>query len=490
MDTQQNRLLAEIVHSSAMDATPDTLASWKSSGMAVQEGVRPSMSIRPLDAEELQKVLALANKEDVNLTVASSKPPHRKGGLAATQDNWLVDLSHWDEIVWINRRNRVALIQPGVTYSQLQEALAAEGMTLSMPLAPREGKSVLASIMDREPTTWPNKQWDIGDPAASTEFVFGNGEIFRTGAAGGPGSLEEQRKAGGAQKSSAGPSQTDFHRVVGGAQGTMGVLTWISVRTELKPSLEKPYLIGSDTLHGLVPFMYDVQRPWLGEHSFLLNKAALALLMGAEGREEARSSWESSAPYVCLQNIAGFERLPAERIGYQEEDIGKMATRHGLQMMESLDGLQAKDLLNAATKPCGDTDWRCQRSGDCLSLFFLTTLDRTTEFEAIFMDLVRKNGMDQSKIGMYVQPVVQNHACHVEFMVPFDPEKEAQVDSVRSLEARAVSVLMDAGAFFSRPYGTAGKVVFDKNPLNFDMLKKVKNIFDPNRVLNRGKWDL
>ena len=71
---------------------------------------------------------------------------------------WLdrdMDLSSWKQIDWLNRRNRVCMIQPGVTYGELLEALNAEGMTLSMPLAPRNGKSVLASVMDREPTTWP-----------------------------------------------------------------------------------------------------------------------------------------------------------------------------------------------------------------------------------------------------------------------------------------------------------------------------------------------
>ena len=76
------------------------------------------------------------------------------------------------------------------------------------------------------------------DPVACTEFIYGTGELFRSGAAGGPGTLEEQRKSKGAQKMPMGPGQTDFQRVLIGAQGSMGIMTWISLRTELLPSIE------------------------------------------------------------------------------------------------------------------------------------------------------------------------------------------------------------------------------------------------------------
>jgi FAD/FMN-containing dehydrogenase len=49
---------------------------------------------------------------------------------------------------------------------------------------------------------------------------------------------------------------------------------------------------------------------------------------------------------------------------------------------------------------------------------------------------------------------------------------------------------MERGAFFSRPYGSVSDKIFSRNPRNTAVLKKIKGIFDPNRVLNRGKWGL
>jgi FAD/FMN-containing dehydrogenase len=128
--------------------------------------------------------------------------------------------------------------------------------------------------------------------------------------------------------------------------------------------------------------------------------------------------------------------------------------------------------------------------GDCLSIFFLTTLDRTPSLVKVFLDAAKRHDLDVSDIGVYIQPVVQNHSCHVEFMVPFDRAGKGQTDRMRALEREAVAGLIGAGAFFSRPYGSSQDIVFGQHPIHYDLLKKVKDIFDPGRVLNRGKWGL
>ncbi len=327
--------LHSVLTNGSLSRSPAEIAASRVENPLLDSPTEPSCVLRPADADELQQLMQLANELRLNLTVASSAGKHCKGGFAAAKHNLRVDLSSWKGIPWINRRNRVCLIEPGVTYGELATRLEAEGMTVPMPLAPRSGKSVLAAVMDREPSTWPNRQWDSSDPLASTEFIFGSGERFRTGAAGGPGTLETQRAAGGAHKSSAGPSQTDFHRVVQGSQGTMGVVTWIALRAELRPQIERPFLLGAYSLLDLVPFVYEVQRPWLGEHSFILDRTAAALLLSAGGGDSFNELRDSLPAYLCLQNVAGFERLPEERVAYQTRDIEAIAHKHGLDPASS-----------------------------------------------------------------------------------------------------------------------------------------------------------
>jgi hypothetical protein len=263
----------------------------------------------------------------------------------------------------------------------------------------------------------------------------------------------------------------------------MGIAAWITVRAEVKPTIQEPRLIGADKLEKLIPFVYDVQRPWLGEHSFIMDRQALAMFM----------SGHDAAPFpafICLQNVAGFERRPRERVDYQLQDIADIAALHGLKLTDRIGDTAAQDVLNKATRPDGERDWRHGISGHCLSIFFLATLDRTPRFIEIFQNTADKRGVELERIGAYIQPVVQNHACHVELMVPFGPADAAEVERMRALEREAVTALVDAGAFFSRPYGAAVKIAMEKNSLNLAVLQKIKNIFDPGRALGPGRLGL
>ncbi|HUI86043.1 MAG TPA: FAD-binding oxidoreductase [Nitrososphaerales archaeon] len=490
LDPELDRRLQSVVREGTVTSDPAAIRALCQSNPIIDTAASPSSIVRPSDVDELQGLLRLANEIGLNLTVSSSTGVHRRGGIAAGRDHLLIDLSHWRQIPWVNRRNRVCLIEPGVTYGELLKALEPYGLTVPMPIAPRNGKSVVASVMDREPSTWPNRQWDISDPVASTEFIFGNGEAFRTGAAGGPGTLEQQRAVGGAQKSPLGPSQTDFHRVVQGSQGTMGVVTWITIRAELKPTVQHPLLLGADSLPSLIPFIYEVQKLSLGEQSFVLNRAAAAMLLSTQGAGEYEAIRSSLPSYICLVNIAGFGRMPGARLEYQLKDIESIATASKLAMTTSQGSIEAQALLDTATHTCGEADWRQRLKGDCLSVFFLTTLDRAPGLIDAFTDLADGSAVGRESVGVYVQPVVQNHACHVELMCPFSPEALDGVESLRGLEKAAVARLAQSGAFFSRPYGSAGEVVFAQNPLSYEVLRKMKGIFDPQRVLNRGKWGL
>ena len=46
---------------------------------------------------------------------------------------------------------------------------------------------------------------------------------------------------------------------------------------------------------------------------------------------------------------------------------------------------------------------------------------------------------------------------------------------------------MDDGAFFSRPYGENARMIMNRDAATVEVLKKLKQIFDPNDVMNPGK---
>ena len=184
--------LIGIVGSENVCDDEETLKSF-SSDYSFVEGKTPILVVKPKSVEQIQRIVRLANEKKISLIPVSSKAPRFRGDTVPTNNHSVVvDLSGMKKILRMDRRNRVAIIEPGVTFGELREAAAKHGMKVLMPLVPRATKSVLGSYLEREPILIPRYHWDMTDPLLCTEVVFGTGDLFRTGSAAGPGTLEEQ----------------------------------------------------------------------------------------------------------------------------------------------------------------------------------------------------------------------------------------------------------------------------------------------------------
>jgi hypothetical protein len=151
----------------------------------------------------------------------------------------IVDLSKMKKIIRVDRRNKVVVLEPGVTFSELIPTLAKEDLAPLMPLMPRSTKSVVASALETEPIITPKYHLEAQDPLACAEVIFGSGELFRTGDAVGPGDLEDQWKAGKAQSRGIGPAYVDFSKLLQCAMGSVGIVTWHQYIVGLCLKLEK-----------------------------------------------------------------------------------------------------------------------------------------------------------------------------------------------------------------------------------------------------------
>jgi len=96
-------------------------------------------------------------------------------------------------------------------------------------------------------------------------------------------------------------------------------------------------------------------------------------------------------------------------------------------------------------------------------------------------------GYPPTDIGVYIQPLHQGTSCHCEFNLPFDPSNQAEIVRIRELYTRASEELLKQGAFFSRPYGIWAQMIYKRDVQTTRVLKKIKEIFDPNNVMNPGK---
>lgn len=450
--------------------------------------LRPDFVIKPRSADEITQLVKLANETKTPLVPVSSGAPHFRGDTVPSSGGAVVlDLSGMKKIMRTDRYHRVAMCEPGVTFEELIPAVEKEGIRLNLPLLPRKSKSVVGSLLEREPVMMPTYQWDISDPLACLGLIVGTGEEFKTGQAAGPGTIEEQWEAGAVQKAPYGPGSTCWHRLFQGAQGTMGIATWASIRCEILPTLEEPFLVGSSYPERLFEFSHWLIRLRLVNECFILNNTNLAAIMAKNWQCDYQAIKRSLPPWILFYNLAGYEYYPEERVSYRKKNIQSLTQRITVESTQSLAGISAGELLQKVKRPSEEPYWKLRYKGASHDIFFLSIADKLPGLLDAMNIEANKTSYPASDIGVYIQPGVQGSSYHCEFNIFYDPNNSSEINQISQLSTAATLALMDKGAFFSRPYGKSTDAIMNRDAATVTALTKVKNIFDPNNILNPGK---
>ena len=450
--------------------------------------MRPECVVRPQNADDVKQIVNLARETMTPLVPVSSGPPHFRGDtVPGTGGAVIVDLSGMKKIIHIDREARAAMFEPGVTFGELIPAVTRAGLRLNMPLLPRKAKSVVGSLLEREPVIMPQYQWDIADPLNCVEIYFGNGDMFRTGAAAGPGSIEEQWAIGGAQVEAAGPSTASWYRIIQGSQGTMGIVTWASARCEILPKLEESFFVGSSNFEKIIDMVHWLVRLRIANECFILNNSNLAAIMAGKSPDDYRKIKDALPQWILFYNVAGYDYLPEERVAGQAADAEDVAQRVSLTPVKVIGGIAASELLKATQNPSPEPYWKLRRKGACHDIFFITIHDKLPEIVDTMYKAAENAGYITSDMGIYIQPLVQGSNIHCEFNLFYDPANRKETESVKELASGTVNKLMAKGAFFSRPYGEITGTVMNKDAATVNTLRKVKSILDPDNIMNPGK---
>ena len=184
---------------------------------ASQHKERPFAAVWPTDAEQVSKILILANEQNFAVTPRGAGTS-LSGSAVPAHGGVVLDLAKMNKIVDIRIADRLAVVQPGVVYADLDKALAPSGFCF--PPDPASGKvcTIGGNVSTNAGGVKGAKYGVTRDYVMGLEVVLPDGRITRTGSY--------------CMKSSSG---YDLTRIFVGAEGTLGIITEITLKINPKP---------------------------------------------------------------------------------------------------------------------------------------------------------------------------------------------------------------------------------------------------------------
>lgn len=433
----------------------------------------------PETRADLQEIIRAAAENKTPLVPVSSGAPHIHGA-SQNPAAETVSFEKMNKILKIDRTSRYVRAEVGVTFGELIPEMAKNGLRLNAPFLPRANKSAVVSALEREGVLVPKYQYDYTDPLLTTEVVFGTGDDFRTGSASGPGPTEELKAD---MVSPWGPGTIDYLRFIMGAQGTMGFVTWGTLKAEIMPTESKIFFVEAADLSALTKLANELLRYRTLDDCIILNSVNFAKAF-ADDVEEEQAVLKNAAPWTLICKICGFDRYPEKRIeiyeGYLKDICAKAAVTPVSAPAENA-ALAAK--IDKMLWDCDrrETYWKT-RLGDVREINFLTPPSKAPDLVKSLEDAVSSHG--RANTGITLQPQVQGRAFRIECDLFCTVDEKPAVDD---MAFKAETELLNRGAFFDRPYGKIAGLIYAMDPTGTNALKKIKNIFDPQGIFNPGK---
>ena len=441
----------------------------------------PQCLVYAHSANDIKTVIDIANNHKISI-VPSSSAVHFYGPHIPYHSGILLDLTNMDRIENIDKRNRKLKLETGVTWGQAQSTLREHDCMIVSPLLPHRHRSVLTDYLERTPPVIP--LFEYGEPLLSMEVVWPTGHIFRTGSASVPKYPNSIAEGTNPQ----GPAAMDYYRILQGAQGTMGVVSWANIKMEFIPTLDKTFFIHFENLEDATEPIYRIQKRRIGLESLLLNKTNLLKILSTQFGLNPQRLSDNLSSWTLIIILSGFKRRPLEKIQYEEKALEAITSELLLSITEKIPkamGIE-KEIPGLLRNPWeGSSYWKSSDNLQYKDLFFITTLNRIKSFFKVLEHVFPKYEYPMADAGFYVQPIEHGRACHFEVNFYYD-RKQRSEDDMRAMFRDVATRFIDMGALFTRPYGELSKWVY-KKPYNYTkVLKQVKGVMDPNNIMCAG----
>jgi glycolate oxidase len=420
---------------------------------------RPLCGVWPATAEHVSEILKLANRELIPViprgagTGLSGMAIPAKGGI-------VLDLCHMNRILRISIEDRLAVVQPGVIYAALEQALLPHGFCF--PPDPASGKACTlgGNVATNAGGIKGAKYGTTRDYVLGLQVVLPDGRIMRTGS-----------------RTMKSVSGYDLTKLFVGSEGTLGVITEIILKINPKPTTASTSLATFDHLE-------DAGRAV----SEIMKSGILPSVMEILGRETLMAINRNSdlkLPEVDAMLLAETDGYTREETDFQMRKVLEIFRRNG-----------AKEVKEAKTAEEAAELWKARKSAYAVLARIKThfVLEDVTVPMSKVADLLKGVNAIAGKHNLQIAAYGHAGDGNLHPQILFDGYDPDQVKRTEAAGAELFKLAIDLGGTLTGEHGIglskAPFMTLEHDPVAMEVMRSLKRMFDPNNILNPGKMAL
>src|SRR4029450_2559219 len=421
--------------------------------ISFHEAHLPDAVVFAESAEEVQQIVQLCARHKTPI-IAFGTGTSLEGHISAPNGGISLDLSRMNKVLTVNEADLDVVVQPGVTRKQLNEYIRATG--LFFPIDPGADASLGGMTSTRASGTNAVRYGTMGETGRAMQVAPAEGRLMRLG-----------RRS---RKSSAG---YDLVKLFVGSEGTLGIITEITLRLYGMPESMVSGTWAFDTLEGAVNTVIQTIQSGIA--------VARIELMDTETVDTVNKYSKLSLPLksTLMLEFHGTEASTKE----QAEMVQALAEENGGGHFAWTSPAQERPKMGQArhaaawAAKAAKPGWGMWATDVCVPISRLAECILETQ-----KDIVAS--------GLYAPIVghVGDGNFHLTMMV--DPDDPTYLQRAEGLNDRMIARALSLGGTCTGEHGVGlGKIKFlyDEHGEAMSLMRSIKKALDPDNIMNPGK---
>jgi glycolate oxidase len=416
---------------------------------------QPDVVVFPRTTEHVARIVKLALQRDLRI-VARGAGTGLSGGSVATEGGILLGFSRMKEILEIDLENQRARVQPGVVNLDLTLAVADDGYYFAPDPSSQKACTIGGNVAENSGGPHTLAYGVTTNHVLGLEVVLPDGKVMHTGAA-------HWDRPG-----------YDLTGVFVGSEGTLGIVTAVTVRLSRKPEAVK-------TLLAIYDRVADATRTVASITARGITPAALEMMDGFTLRaveEATHAGYPKDCAAVLLIEVEGLQ----EAVEEHADEIESVCRENQAREVRRARSAEERDLLWKGRKNAFGALGRISPS------YYVQdgVIPRTR-----LPEMLEFIGSIESKYDLHIGNIFHAGDGNLHPLIMYDSRDADQSGRVLKAAREIIGRCVEMGGSITGEHGVGLEKV-DFMPLIFtdddlDLMRRIKNLFNPHGRLNPGK---